>query len=219
MEISYWQSRWKKDNTGWHMDEVFPLLKSFWHRLELRKSSTVLVPLCGKSLDIDWLAAQGYRVIGADVSEKAVNILKDRLPYSFTKSAKGSFTCYKSASVELWRGDFFRLRKQWLPTIDAIYDKAALIALPPDKRRQYTTHLQNLAESHTQIFVNCFEYEQEEMNGPPYAVMENELQSLFGNRFNIELLYKHSLFNELPQFGQRGLKSYLIEKIYHLQPK
>jgi thiopurine S-methyltransferase len=219
MEISYWQSRWRNDKTGWHMQQVFPLLQSYWHVLNLPKNAVVLVPLCGSSLDIQWLAGQGHYVIGVDVSEIAIKTLKQNHDEPFQKSTKAGLDRYASNSMELWCGDFLKLQKQWLPPVDAIYDKAAIIALPKEMRTRYAGSLQALMQPHTQVLINCFEYKQNEMPGPPFAVFENELQSLFGENFHIKMLHVHSLFDELTNFHPRGLKSYLDEKLYHLSPK
>jgi thiopurine S-methyltransferase len=218
MEISYWQSRWRKDKTGWHMNHVFEPLKKYWPRLNLDSNSTVLVPLCGKSLDVNWLADCGHRVIGVDVSDRALQRIMHRGDASFKKSTQGSFIRYQSPRIELWCGDMLTLKKSWLPVIDAIYDKAALIALPPETRKTYVNHLASLIEPHTQIFLNTFEYNQHEMTGPPFAVHPNEINRLFRQKFTIECLEQHSLFDELSNFQRRGLSSYLVEKIYRLIP-
>lgn len=41
----------------------------------LAPDATVFVPLCGKSLDIGYLASLGYRVVGVELSELAVEQL------------------------------------------------------------------------------------------------------------------------------------------------
>lgn len=217
MEISYWQSRWRNDKTGWHMDEVYPLLKKYWPELNIKPNATVLVPLCGKTLDIDWLAEHGHDVVGVDVSEKAIQTVIKRNNLDVTRSAKGPFSVSRSQNIELWCGDFMKLRKNWVPPIDVIYDKAALIALPPDKRTAYTQHIQALTQPHTQILLNCFEYDQQEMTGPPFSVSEGELRRLYGSQFTITLLYSRSILDEMGRFQQRGLQSYLNEKFYLLQ--
>ncbi len=218
MEISYWKARWQKDKTGWHMNRVYPHLPAFWPRLQLSKGATVLVPLCGKSLDMVWLKNQNYHVIGIEVSEKAVNefFMANRL--MFEKSYKASFTIYETDNLAIWTGDFFKLKKDYLPGVDAIYDKAALIALPNEQRKKYAHKILSLCKSHTQILMNTFEYEQEEMTGPPFAVLREELDELFGQHFTIELLHEESIFEDLTKFQHRGLSSYLIEKLYHLYP-
>lgn len=218
MEISYWKARWQKDKTGWHMHLVYPHLPAFWPRLHLNKGATVLVPLCGKSLDMVWLKNQNYRVIGIEVSEKAANefFMENRL--RFEKSSKAKFTIYETDNLAIWSGDFFKLKKGYLPGVDAIYDKAALIALPNEQRKKYADKILSLCKSHTQILMNAFEYEQEEMTGPPFAVFKDEIKKLFGQHFTIELLHEESIFEDLAKFQHRGLSSYLIEKLYHLRP-
>lgn len=201
------------------MQQVFSLLETYWSSLQLAEGTTVLVPLCGKSLDLEWLVSQDHYVIGIDVSAKAINELIEWYDEPFEESSKGDFTCYKSDSMELWNGDVFKLQQRWIPAIDAVYDKAALIALPPEMRTAYAAVIKNLIQPHTQIFINCFEYNQDEMPGPPFAVFRDELKSLFGDQFIIKILHSHSLFDELTNFHRRGLHSYLKEKIYHLSPK
>lgn len=218
MEISYWKARWQKDKTGWHMNRVYPHLPAFWPRLQLNKGATVLVPLCGKSLDMLWLKNQNYDVIGIEVSEKAANEFFTENRLKFEKSSKALFTIYKSDNIAIWTGDFYKLKENYLPGVDAIYDKAAIIALPEKQRNKYADKLLSLCKSHTQILMNAFEYEQKEMAGPPFAVLREELDELFGQQFNIRLLHEESIFEDLTKFQHRGLSSYLVEKLYHLRP-
>lgn len=218
MEISYWQSRWEKGNTGWHMDEVYPHLTTYWPELELKSGDVVLVPLCGKTLDMLWLNKQGFNVIGVDVSEKAARLFFDDHGISYQNEAHPRFSIYTSEGIQIWVGDFLKLQSDDLPEIDAIYDKAALIALPASKRKGYAETIIRLCQARTQLLVNAFEYEQQEMNGPPFSVKEEELQKLFGRRFTIRQLHEDSIFEDLPKFQTRGLRSYLTEKLYHLDP-
>lgn len=218
MEISYWKSRWQKDNTGWHMQQIYPHLVRYWERLNLKEGANILVPLCGKSLDVQWLVNQDYCVIGVDVSEKAILELKDSLGISFKNISKGPFKGYLTESVQLWVGDFLKMQSSYIPAIDAIYDKAALIALPANMRCKYAAVIKRLCEPHTQMMLNCFEYCQQEMTGPPFAVFREEAEKLYGERFAIELMHEESIFDQLQKFHQRGLSSFLNEKVYHLYP-
>lgn len=218
MELSYWQSRWQKDNTGWHMDVVYPQLPKLWPGLSLKNKARVFVPLCGKSLDIKWLAEQGNHVIGMDVSRKALHELMDIFPQSFSEDSSHGFTIYRSESVELWEGDFLKLPAEKIPDPDVIYDKASIIALPPEMRKRYAQKLLEFCGKQTRILLQTFVYNQSEMSGPPFSVDEKEIEQLFGHRFKSILLHEESKLEELSKFERRGLSSYLIEKVYLLKP-
>ncbi|NGP77589.1 thiopurine S-methyltransferase [Balneolaceae bacterium YR4-1] len=219
MEISYWKSRWNKGNTGWHMQQVYPNLLAYWPELQLERDATVLVPLCGKSLDLLWLQNQGHRVIGVDVSQNAAEQFFRENGLDYHTSPKASFTVYQGQDISIWCGDFMKLKRSFLPEISAVYDKAALIALTQQQRKLYAKKVIEMCDRDTKILLNTFEYEQEEMNGPPFAVFPEELEELYGKHFTISLLHEESIFEDLVKFHRRGLSSYLIEKVYQLQPK
>lgn len=218
MEISYWQSRWRKDNTGWHMDNVYPPLANIWSQLSIKSSAKVFVPLCGKSLDLRWLVERGHQVTGVDVSQKALEDVINYTNQSFTKDSSHGFTIYRSESLELWQGDFLKLPVKKIPQPDVIYDKASIVALPPEMRGSYAQKILSLCGKHTHIILQTFEYDQSEMNGPPFSVDENELKHHFGHDFEFTLMHEQSKLEELSKFQQRGLSSYLTEKVYHLTP-
>lgn len=218
MEISYWQSRWKNGKTGWHMDYVYPPLVRLWPQLSIESGAHVLVPLCGKNLDIHWLIDQGCSVTGVDISQEALEHIIKKHPEPFTEDSSHGFSIYRSKSLVLWRGDFMKLPAGEVPPIDLIYDTKAIIALPAKMRDNYTKKLLSLAHPKTQMLIQTLEYKQSEMNGPPFSVDEQELKHLLGNRFTLKCIHEQSKLEELQRFQQRGLSSYLNEKIYHLIP-
>lgn len=217
MEISYWQSRWRNDKIGWHMDVVYPPLRKHWPQLSLKSQARVLVPLCGRSHDMKWLAQQNFQVIGVEVSQKALRDFMNQWDEKFSTNSSHGFTIYKSASIELWQGDFMKIPERKIKPVDAVYDKAAIVALPKKMRTEYANKLLELCDDHTQILLQTFEYKQNEMNGPPFSVDEEEINQHFGDYFSITLLHKQSLFDELSKFQRRGLSSNLVEKIFHLE--
>lgn len=220
MELSYWNSRWEKGNIGFHMDEVYPSLKHHWKSVPLQSISTVLVPLCGKSKDLIWLSEKTEKVIGSEISETAVQefFLENELTY--TKTTFGDFSIYLSKNIEIWQGNFFKLPEWKIPDIDLIYDKAALVALPPEMRKKYAKKVLKLISSHTHILLQHFIYNQNEMNGPPFSVAHNEIENLFGASFTQKVLQKDQLLlKNFKKFQNRGLKSKLIEYLLLLLPK
>jgi thiopurine S-methyltransferase len=218
MELSYWQSRWQKENTGWHMDTVYPPLPHLWDHLGMTADARVLVPLCGKSLDLLWLADHCDTVTGVEVSPKALQHLMQQHNESFLRENSHGFTVYRSDSLVLWEGDFAKLPADQIPPQDLIYDKASIIALPAKKRQRHAEKIIELSNADTQILVQTFEYDQSEMNGPPFSVDEQELKKLFAHRFNFKCIHEQSKLEELQEFKKRGLSSYLTEKIFHLTP-
>lgn len=219
MEISYWQSRWRKDKTGWHLNKVYPLLPKFWPSLTLKAGAQVLVPLCGKSLDMRWFVEEGFKVTGIEASEKALHEFMNNYPGLFVSRQKYGCSIFRSEDIELWQGNFLSLPPKALPSFDAVYDKAALVALPKQMRKVYAQKVLECCNSGTQILLQSFEYNQDEMGGPPFSVDEQEIQQLYGDQFELTLLYKESKIELLNKFQRRGLSSYFNENIYHLKPK
>ncbi|WP_445664273.1 hypothetical protein [Fodinibius sp. AD559] len=218
MEISYWQSRWRKGNTSWHMDTVYPPLPNLWSRLGIKSDAQVLVPLCGKSLDLLWLADHCHSVTGVEISPKALHHVMQQHKESFVQDSSYGFTIYRSDSLVLWEGDFAKLPADQIPPQNLIYDKASIIALPVEKRQPHAEKMIELCNTGTQILIQTFEYNQSEMNGPPFSVDEQELKKLFGHQFKLTCVHEQSKLKELQQFKRRGLSSYLTEKVFHLKP-
>lgn len=219
MELSYWQSRWQNDNTGWHMNQVYPLLPDLWPRLSIKANAQVLVPLCGKSLDMKWLAEQGCQVTGVEISRKALKEFMEGVLAPFSTTSSHGFAIYKSKNIILWEGDFLKLPATGIATPDLIYDKASMVALPPDLRNDYAQKVLSLCSAHTKILLQTFEYKQAEMTGPPFSVDEKEIREYFGKRFFLQQLHEQSKIEELNKFQRRGLSSYLLEKVFLLQPR
>lgn len=218
MNISYWKNRWEKGNTGWHMDQVYPLLPKLWPQLNLSTNAKVLVPLCGKSVDLLWLQ-ENFHVIGIEVSAKAIKEFERNSSLPFTCTNRKGHTVFEANSIEIWKDDFLNISPNTIGKVDAIYDKAALIALPPEVRKKYIPHLQSFCNLHTKILLQAFEYEQEEMQGPPFSVSQKELSTCFSSDFEIKLLYEKSKLDEFEKFKERGITSYFIEKVYQIYPK
>lgn len=220
MELSYWQSKWRKGKTGFHMNEGYAGLKEHWNSVQIKDNAIVLVPLCGKTKDLLFLSQQCRRVIGVEVSELAVREFIEENNLEAEEFTFADFTIYQTENIEIWQGDFFKLPKHKLPLLDLIYDKAALIALPQDMRANYAAKILELVSAHTKILLHLFFYLQEEMNGPPFSLPIEEVNSHFGKRFTIGILERKSLdLNNYKKFQKRGLRSHFIEILSLLLPK
>jgi len=194
---------------------VNPHVLAFWPRLDLPPGCRVFVPLCGKSRDMIWLAAQGHRVLGVELSPIAVRDFFAEHALSAVRERVGDFERWSAGEIVLLCGDFFHLTADQLSGIGAIYDRAALIALPPEMRVRYASHLQRLLPALPTLLVTM-EYPQAEMAGPPFSVEEAEVRSLFGARHEIERLLDEDTLAAEPRFRERGLTR-LREKVFALR--
>jgi len=186
MEASFWHERWANNELGWHERDFNPLLVAHFHRLSLPSGSRVLVPLCGKTRDIAWLLQQGFKVAGIELSELAVQQLFAELGATPTITSSGSLQCYSCAGLDVFVGDFFALRAEQLGPVAAIYDRAALVALPPALRERYTRQLMALSGTAPQLLI-CFDYDQNALAGPPHSVPSAEVWQHYGTCYQLTL--------------------------------
>lgn len=219
MELSYWISRWRKEKTGFHMPGGYPGLKTYWNRLSLRTNPHVLVPLCGKSVDLVLIERFGARVLGVDISEKAILGFFNEQKRPFETDTYGDFIIRKSGNIEIWQGDFLKFPSNKCPQFDLIYDKAALTALPPHMQNRFVQTILKLAGGSASVLLHHFIYAQEQMPGPPFSISKSEITRLFSNHYTIQMLEENSLpAANFPAFQRRGLKSSIQERLLYLSP-
>ncbi|MFJ4443681.1 thiopurine S-methyltransferase [Pseudomonas sp. NPDC089422] len=214
MEPAFWQQRWADNQIGFHQAQVNPYLQRYWPRLQLAPGSRVLVPLCGKSLDLAWLAGQGHRVLGVELSQRAVAAFFHEHGLEPQVVQQGAFEVWRSGDVELWCGDFFALRTEDVADCVALYDRAALIALPPEMRERYMHLLSQALPAGVGLLVTL-DYQQEWLAGPPFSVTDDEVRRGFAG-WQVQALEAHEVIGESPKFLQAGVNS-LIERAYRVQ--
>lgn len=217
MEPEFWHKRWSTNQIGFHLPEVNPYLQRFWSQLGVEQGSRVLVPLCGKTLDLLWLAQQGYSVLGVELSEKAAAdfFLEHQLEPSV--SEEGAFKVFRAADIEIRCGDFFALSPEDVSDCTALYDRAALIALPGPMRERYAAHLQKILPQCVGLLITL-DYSQDEMPGPPFSVGDDEVQRLLGEVWQLEVLQEQDVLGESWKFLQAGVKR-LDERAYRVSSR
>lgn len=214
MKAEFWHNRWENNLTGFHLNEVNPYLRANWDALNLKPGARVFVPLCGKSLDLIWLADQGFKVVGVELSPLAVDAFFAENNLSAEHSHIGELECWQSENITLYCGDFFALTSEILGQIDAVYDRASLIALPPAMRQDYAAKLAELAQSAPKLLVTL-EYEQSKMDGPPFSVSEDEVMALYQANYQVKQLSAQDVLGDNEKFREKGL-DYMNECIYLL---
>lgn len=187
MESQFWHQKWEKNEIGFHEPAPNPLLLSHFDSLSLKAGSRVFLPLCGKTLDIGWLLSQGYQVVGSELSELAIQQLFEELGVVPTMTQLGTLKQYHADNIDIFVGDIFELTEILLGKVDAIYDRAALVALPYTTRKHYTEHLIHITHRAPQLLI-CFEYDQSLMAGPPFSVSDDEVKSHYENHYEVSLI-------------------------------
>ena len=215
MHEAFWQDRWARSQIGFHQEKVNGYLRRHWSALGLASGSAVLVPLCGKSLDLAWLAEQGHRVIGVELAERAVQDFFTERDVQPQVSQRGAFKVYQAGELQILCGDFFALSREDVAGCQAFYDRAALIALPPEMRERYVAHLQAILPSTCQGLLVTLVYDQQRMDGPPFSVEDAEVEGHFAAGWMLRVVEEKDVLAGNPRFADSSLAA-VDERVFHL---
>ncbi len=187
MQREFWHEKWQSDNLGFHEGRPNSLLSKNFSTLALDKKDRVFVPLCGKTTDIDWFLSNGYCVAGAELSEKAVRQLFVDLDIVPEITGTRQLKHYSSSNIDIFVGDIFDVSSGILGHVDAVYDRAALVALPIEMRESYTSHIVEITNAAPQLLI-CFEYNQSLLAGPPFSIPGDEVRKYYGHHYDVSLI-------------------------------
>ncbi|MDX2290513.1 MAG: thiopurine S-methyltransferase [Hyphomicrobiaceae bacterium] len=218
MDPEFWHQRWRNGEIGFHQDTPHLFLAAHWPGLGVAPGGRVLVPLCGKSRDMHWLANAGHRVIGIELSALAVEAFFADARLDPAIASSGAHHVYSAGAYEIWCGDIFDVQSEPLSGVAAVYDRASLVALPRALRVRYAQWLSRVIAPATPMLLVSLSYEQSEMSGPPFAVTDGEVANLFVDEFSIERLSARQAMDDNPGLRKRGLTS-LIETAFLLRRK
>ncbi|HMQ94981.1 MAG TPA: thiopurine S-methyltransferase [Amaricoccus sp.] len=200
MDAAFWHRRWESNEIGFHQGEANALLVRHFAALLLPEHARIFVPLCGKTRDIAWLLSRGYRVVGAELSRLAVEQLFEELGVEPETSASGPLLRFAAGEVEVFVGDVFDLTAAMLGAVAAVYDRAALVALPAGLRERYAAHVAAITRSAPQFLI-CMEYDQTTRQGPPFSIDGAEVTRVHGARYQVTELARAALEGGLKGAG------------------
>ena len=205
MQPDFWLDRWRTAQIGFHQAAVDRHLQAYWPLLKLPANSPVFVPLCGKSLDLMWLRERGHSVKGVELSPVALEafVMEHGIP-ARRRVLKG-FDAYEADGLTLFRGDYFKLAAALLGSVSAVYDRAALISWTPEARAAYVNHLTLLTSPGTQTLLIAVEFPAEQMQGPPFPLTRDAIETLYAGHYSIEELARHDILDLEPRLKARGL--------------
>ncbi|MCP5207645.1 MAG: thiopurine S-methyltransferase [Hahellaceae bacterium] len=218
MDHDFWHDRWHRKEIGFHQPSINHYLNQHWSELSLQRSDTVFVPLCGKSRDMFWINDKGHPIKGVELSPIACKDLFEEANLTAQITHEENFSHYQHDSIDILCGDFFKLTVEHMKRVKAVYDRAALIALPPEMRQQYVNHLNQILPQQCKILLVALAYPQQEMSGPPFSVTTDEILSLYGAQWTIETITENLLGKDDPFTKRTGL-SEVTESAYLLKRK
>ena len=218
MDSQFWLDVWKNGSLGFHNSKTNPFLMKFWPQLNLAQGDGVFVPLCGKTLDMVWLAEQGYPVLGVELSRLAAQAFFEENAIEPDVRETGRFTQWQGGGIELYVGDFFDLTADDLKNVRGVFDRAAIVALPKEMRKDYAIRLGELLAAGTQILLFAFEYDQAQKQGPPHSVPSAEIEQIFSPSFTVQKLDQRELIDKAPGMQRAGLTSF-EQHVYLLQKR
>lgn len=208
MNPEFWQSRWQEKRIGFNQSQINPKLIKYFERLALSSESCVFIPLCGKSIDMVWLLDQGYNVVGAELVESAIKefFIEQNISYTIKEHADNpDIKCYQgqrlNQTIKLWVADIFELTPHDIGHVDAVYDRAALIAMPPDMRPIYSEQICTLSQNAAQLLLTLH-YDQSERAGPPFSISSKQVQQYYSSHYQItEIEGQPSTLNAAPNMA------------------
>ncbi len=201
----YWIGRWREGRTGFHCAQAQPWLVEHVAKLAPKGNERVLVPLCGKSVDLLFLERRGHSVVGVDVAAQAFAEFLAEQQRTATTRDEPPFTVQATGGIELWRGDFFALDPRRHGTFPAIFDRAALVAFPPARRAEYARKIVSLLAPGGRLLLIAMEFDPAKWAGPPFPVTLDKVARHYGETCRIERLAERSVLEEEPVWRERGV--------------
>ena len=218
MKAEFWHEKWEAQQVGFHLKSINPLLKTHWSKLNLPSNTRVFVPLCGKSLDMCFLAQLGHQVIGCELSDIAVQQFFKENRLNYKVSGENGHHCYSANLITIYQGDFFSIPTNQPKAYQGFYDRASLIAWPDEMRESYAKKLASLLTSGARGLLISLDYPQELKDGPPFAVSDDWINRHLSKDFEIELLSSKDVLEDNAKFVDKGVP-WLTESVYKLVRK
>lgn len=212
MTQELWREKWRSNDIAFHQERINPLLKAHLPRVKLNPGDRILVPLCGKSLDMGWLNQCHYRVMGVELSSVAIADYFDELGVKPQRQMQGNFTRWWHKHIQIWCGNIFDLNLLDVDRIKLIYDSAALTAFDADERQTYVDHFAKILPMRTQIMLMTTETADVQYTDS-VARIDSEVKNLYQADYRIELLHGQDSLKIDPEFPQLPARM-LEEKIY-----
>jgi thiopurine S-methyltransferase len=218
VEPEFWLERWRTNRIGFHRSDVNPRLEEHWPALGVAAGEPVLVPLCGKSLDMRYLEACGHPVIGVELSRIAIEAYFAEGGESFEREAAGRLMRYRGPGTTIYGGNVLELGGEPVEEVRGVFDRGALIAQPPEARRRYAEHLARILPAGARILLLTLDYDQDRIEGPPFSVPETEVRRLYSPWARVERVDRREVDDLPPRFEDARMDG-VSELVFRLETR
>ncbi len=212
MDIDFWHQKWERGEIGFHERDANPALIEHIGKLGLGKGARLFLPLCGKTRDIAWLLERGFKITGVELSPLAINELFQELDLVPEITSTEKLVHYSASNIDIWVGDIFDLSSSVLGSVDAVYDRAALVALPDRTRERYARHLITLIHGVSQLLIT-YEYNQCLYDGPPFSVRENELKRYYSENYQLKHVAQEKIAGGFQGKVEAEITTWILQKM------
>lgn len=222
MSVDDWEDRWNKAQTQFHVTRVHPMLEKHYHELTGGNTSLrIFLPLCGKSIDLKWLADKGHDVVGCEgVDLGCLEFFEEQnIPYTRQPLSGIEGAVYKATDgkkITLYRCDYFQLTSKLTGTFDCVWDRGSFVAIPTQRRQEYVNVTLPLLKNNTKYLLDCFLVDNKVFGGPPFNCTEEEVSKFFGKKCKSKKIDTKDAFTKWQESW--GIKSF-VEEVYMLTPK
>ncbi len=215
MDSEFWIKSWTDGRTAFNQQQYHAKLTQYFPQLNPQPGQSVLVPLCGKTIDMLWLMNQGLHVHGVELYSGAVeDFFAENKMQPVQKNACADFAKYTHQNIRISCGDFFKLDTR--ETFDFVYDRAALVALPESMRADYARMIKESLKTGGKYLLIVYEYDQSKMEDPPFSISKTEIERLYANAFDIQFIESEKPQSEGPRLSAvEGMRQnvYILQKV------
>lgn len=179
-----WHKRyWEDNNLYFHCEEPHDMLVKFYDRICGERNERIFLPLCGKSVDLMWLANRGHEVVGLEFSDIAVKAVFEESNQEYNVLTQDNFDVYKAKNVPLtiYKGDFFLITNKLLGKFDAVWDRGGFTAIEAERRSEYVKILLTLLQETGKVLLFSVNFDTSSYGGPPYPASIENVKDYFGN--------------------------------------
>lgn len=216
-----WEKDWTTDNPEFHFKEVNSMLIKQHNEFTAgRNNLRILVPLCGKSLDMVWLADQGHTVVGVELIRKGIEaFLRDNKlthreePITLGPEIQGTIFKVNEKDISLFECSIFDFSFEVAGRqFDCIWDRGSMTAInmmKEERLTQYRDIMLACLKPDGRYFLEFFAPESPE--GMPSTfkfISKKSVTKLFGEKCTIRFVGKDKMPDDSgPSTDEQGAAS------------